>query len=91
MGDKPQTPGVHSLQLSQRSRLSVTGVTEVVGFDESTVVLHTAMGTLIVQGRDLQLRALDPQSSSLAIEGTVSALQYEEPRPAGGWFRRLLG
>ncbi len=81
----------HALTLHSRSKLTMTGVTEVVSFDEGVVVLHTGLGTLIVQGRDLQLKALSPDGGNVAIEGTVSALQYEEPRNSAGWFRRLLG
>lgn len=81
----------HSLTLHSRSRLTMTGVAEVVGFDENTVVLRTAMGTLMVQGRDLQLKALSPEGGNVVIEGTVSALHYEEPRSSAGWLRRLLG
>jgi sporulation protein YabP len=81
----------HSLTLHSRSRLSMTGVAEVAGFDENTVVLRTAMGLLTVQGQELRLKALTPEGGNVVIEGTVSALHYEEPRPAGGWLRRLLG
>ncbi len=81
----------HGLTLNGRSKLTMTGVTEVVSFDESAVVLHTSLGTLIVQGRELQLKALSPEGGGVAIEGTVTGLQYEEPRAPGGWLRRLLG
>ena len=91
MGDdlKPALP--HGLTLNQRSKLTMTGVAEVASFDELAVVLHTALGTLVVQGRDLQLKALSPEGGNVAIEGTISALVYEEPRKPGGWLRRLLG
>ena len=49
----------HSLRLTERKSLSVTGVTEVVRFDEDAVVLQTDMGTLTVQGEQLQLKELD--------------------------------
>ena len=81
----------HSLTLHSRNRLTVTGVTEVVSFDDTAVVLHTGLGALTVLGRELQLKALTPDGGNVTIEGTVSALQYEDPRPAGGWLRRLLG
>ena len=77
----------HELRLSQRRQLTMTGVTEVVSFDEETVVLRTEMGTLVVRGSQLQLKALSPEG--VAVEGTVSALIYEEPR-SGGW-RQLFG
>lgn len=80
----------HALTLTERSRLSMTGVTEVVSFDENTVVLHTALGTLTVQGSDLQLKTLSLDGGQVAVDGSVCALIYEDPRPEGGWLRRLL-
>ena len=81
----------HELTLKQRQKLTMTGVTEVVSFDDTAVVLETSLGTLVVQGRDLQLKTLSVDGGQVAVEGTVSALQYEEPRQGGGWLRRLLG
>ena len=79
----------HELSLKERRELTMTGVTEVVSFEEHAVVLHTALGTLIVQGRDLQLKTLSLEGGQVAVEGSISALIYEEPR-ASGW-RRWLG
>lgn len=91
MADKLLPALPHSLTLQQRSKLTMTGVAEVVSFDELAVVLRTEMGNLVVQGRDLRLKALSPDGGNVAIEGSVSALIYEEPRSPGGWLRRLLG
>ncbi len=79
----------HKLTLNSRSHLTVSGVTEVVSFDEDTVVLRTEMGTLVVQGRQLQLKTLSTEG--VAVEGTVSALIYEEPKEQKGGWRRLFG
>ena len=79
----------HELSLKERRELTMTGVTEVVSFEEQAVVLRTALGTLIVQGRDLQLKTLSLEGGQVAVEGSISALIYEEPR-ASGW-RRWLG
>ena len=79
----------HKLTLNERRELTMTGVTEVVSFEENAVVLRTALGTLVVQGKDLQLKTLSLEGGQVAVEGEVCALIYEEPRP-GGW-RRLFG
>lgn len=90
MGDeKGQLP--HKLTLNERSVLTMTGVTEVASFDEAAVILHTSLGTLVVQGRGLQLKQLSLDGGQVAVEGTISALSYEEPRQPGGWLRRLFG
>jgi sporulation protein YabP len=81
----------HRLVLNERSTLTMTGVTEVVSFDELAVVVKTALGTLVIQGKDLQLKQLSPDGGQVAVEGNVTALVYEEPRRSGGWIRRLLG
>ena len=81
----------HSLTLNERRKLSVTGVTEVVSFEDTAVVLKTGLGTLIVQGRQLQLKTLSVDGGQVAVEGTISALGYEEPRQSGGGMRRPFG
>ena len=48
----------HRLCLNERRQLTMTGVTEVVSFDDTAVVLQTSLGTLIVQGKELQLKTL---------------------------------
>ena len=80
----------HQLSLADRRKLTMTGVTEVVSFDDTAVVLETALGSLVVQGQGLQLKTLSVDGGQVAVEGHVSALLYEEPRQ-GGWLRRLLG
>lgn len=78
----------HKLQLSERKVLTMTGVTEVVSFDENSVVLQTSLGLLIVQGQQLSLKNLSLDGGQVAVEGSISALTYEEPRQSG--WRRLF-
>ena len=81
----------HKLTLEERGKLTMTGVTEVISFEEDVVVLRTSLGTLIVHGRELQLRTLSLDGGQVAVEGSISALVYEEPKAAGGILRRLFG
>lgn len=90
MGE-PQLQLPHKLTLNERNSLSMTGVTDVVSFDDSTVILRTALGTLVVQGRDLQLKTLSPDGGQVAVVGTVTALIYEEPRNTASLWQRLFG
>ncbi len=86
---KPALP--HKLTLNERRQLTVSGVTEVVSFDETAVIAHTELGTLVVQGKDLQLKTLLPEGGQVSVEGSISAVVYEEPRSAGTLWRRLWG
>ena len=80
----------HKLSLNERKNLTMTGVTEVVSFDDTAVILRTALGTLVVQGRDLQLKTLSLDGGQVAVDGNISALNYEESKPAGSLFGRLF-
>lgn len=80
----------HKLTLNERKALTMTGVTEVVSFDDTEVVLRTSLGTLFVQGSGLQLKTLSQDGGQVAVDGTVSSLIYEENKPAGGLLRRLF-
>lgn len=80
----------HKLTLDARKNLIVTGVNEVISFDEEAVLLRTPLGLLAVQGQQLQLKTLSVDGGQLAVEGTVCALSYEEPRQKGGWLSRLF-
>ena len=81
----------HKLTLNERKNLTMTGVTEVVSFDDGSVILKTGLGTLIVQGNNLQLKTLSLDGGQVAVDGHISSLIYEEPRDRGGVLQRLFG
>ena len=80
----------HSLTLNARKKLALTGATEVVSFDDTSVVVNTPLGMLVIQGRELQLKTLTEDGGNVTVEGLITSLAYEEPRPAGSWFSRLV-
>jgi len=87
--DELQMP--HKLTLSERSHLTLTGVTEVVSFDDTAVVLKTGLGTLVVQGSDLQLKTLSPEGGQVVVDGSITSLVYEQLRSDRGFWQRLFG
>ena len=80
----------HKLTLNERKSLSMIGVTEVVSFDDTAVVLRTDLGTLSVQGSNLQLKTLSLDGGQVVVDGTVTALIYEEPRSTQSILQRLF-
>ena len=81
----------HSCLMQDRSSVKLTGVREVVSFDDSQVVMDTDMGLLSVKGRELHLKQLSVDGGQVAVDGNVDALLYEENRKEGGFLARLLG
>lgn len=83
--DQLQLP--HKLTLQQREILNMIGVTEVVSFDDTAIVLKTNLGDLVVEGDGLVLKGLSLEGGQVSVSGHISSLVYEEPRSAGRLWR----
>jgi sporulation protein YabP len=80
----------HSLTLTDRKRLSLTGVEDVDCFNEQIVVVRTPLGTLSVAGAGLNISQLSLESGRVDIEGDVEALEYSGGKRGGGLLGRLF-
>lgn len=83
--DNLQLP--HKLTLNERKSLTMTGVTEVISFDDSTVVLTTVLGNLEIQGENLKLKTLSLDGGQVAVDGNIFSMVYDEPQSGGFWSR----
>ena len=66
----------HRLMMQNRSSLSITGIRDVVSFDENQVVLDTDMGLLTMKGKDLHVSRLTLEKGEVDVDGTVDSLVY---------------
>lgn len=84
----------HRLMMQNRSALSITGIRDVVSFDENQVVLDTDMGLLTMKGKDLHVSRLTLEKGEVDVDGTVDSLIYssnESYRKSGeSLFNRLF-
>lgn len=87
-----KTAQTHSLDLTERKRLSITGVEDVEAFDDTGVTLSTTGGLLTIRGSGLKLNRLNLDGGELLVEGKIDALDYAESGGKGrGLFGRILG
>ena len=80
----------HNLMLEERNKLVVSGVTDIGGYDEQTIVAQTEQGELTVRGEGLHIIRMSVEMGELQVEGNIISLQYSEIQPAGGFFSRLF-
>ena len=82
---------LHSVKLENRSTLVITGVRDVDGFDEHTVVLVTDYGTMTVQGNALHVSKLNIDDGQLNVSGEITSIQYSNAvQSKGGWMSRMF-
>ncbi|MBR4095833.1 MAG: YabP/YqfC family sporulation protein [Oscillospiraceae bacterium] len=70
---------VHNIILEGRRKLSVSGVTDVDKFDESTVLLYTSMGEMTIRGTDLHVNDISVESGEMNVEGEIQSIVYGDP------------
>ena len=68
----------HSVTIQDREKLSVTGVEDIENFDERETVLYTALGKLLIRGRDMKMERLSVDDGALVIHGQIDAVEYSE-------------
>ncbi|NLM43378.1 MAG: sporulation protein YabP [Clostridiales bacterium] len=83
----------HSITLEDREKLYITGVTDVDSFNDTTVIVGTQMGELIIKGEDLSISSLDIDNGNLMIKGLIYSMVYESKtayKSEKGFFKSLF-
>lgn len=83
----------HHLIMENRKRISVSGVEDVVNFDEEAIALDTIMGRLSICGKNLHINKLSIDTGEVVVEGEVNSCVYSVPQEnqkGGGLFRRMF-
>lgn len=70
----------HVVTLDKRENISVTGVLDVLSFDEETVVVETDMGVLVMSGFNLHVSKLNLDVGELEVDGEINSLNYEDDK-----------
>ena len=68
----------HRLTLENRENASISGITDVISFDEEQIICDTELGVIIIKGANLHVSNLNVDSGELDIYGEITAITYEE-------------
>lgn len=66
----------HKVVLNNRENGSLTGILDVISFDENSIVLDTDMGLLTIKGKDLHVSRLTLEKGEIDIEGRTDSFVY---------------
>ncbi|MBR6741936.1 MAG: sporulation protein YabP [Clostridia bacterium] len=70
----------HRLTLDSRGALEISGVCEVIAFDESCVSLDTVCGALDIDGTGLTVKDLSVENGKISISGKISGIWYTDKK-----------
>ncbi len=69
---------MQNLVLENREKLSISGVNDVLSFDDQIVILETGLGLLTVKGENLRINKLSIDSEEVIIEGEINNMSYSQ-------------
>ncbi len=80
----------HAITLENRQRAALTGVSDVLSFNEQEVILVTEGGDITLIGDGLHIARLNLDEGQLVVEGEIAGIEYSDApqqRRGGLWAR----
>lgn len=93
MQEQTRTTQGHRLVMNNRERVELTGVTEVISFDNKEILLETTEGMARFGGDGLHVKKLTLEKGEVILEGRIQEISYHESqkgKTAGGVLSRLF-
>jgi len=70
--------GIQNLVLENREKLSISGVLDVLSFDDQIVILETELGLLTIKGENIRINKLSIDTTEVVLEGEIISLSYTD-------------
>lgn len=74
--EEKKSAAIHKLMLERQKGGTITGIRDVISFDEKEILLHTEDGKLSIKGETLHVKHLDLEHGELSLEGRIDSLAY---------------
>ena len=71
---------IQNLILENRGKLSISGVLDVLSFDDQVVIVETELGLLTVKGENIRINKLSIDTSEVIVEGDIASLNYSDTK-----------
>ncbi len=71
-----QTEAYGDIKISDRKKVSLTGIKKLISFNPEEFLMETTLGVLVIKGYGLEVIKLDTTEGLLAIKGKVNSLTY---------------
>ena len=78
MEEQRQRIKAHKMMVDKRSNAMISGLDDVVSFDEKTVILETTLGLLTIKGEELKVNRLTVEQGEVELGGRMDSFVYTE-------------
>lgn len=79
--DREASKPEHGFVVRARAHVEIRGMTEVISFDENSVMLATTSGNMTIEGRELRVNILDVREGNVTVDGHIDSIYYPDEEP----------
>ena len=72
-----------TILVKNRESATLSGVEDVIAFDEKEIICRTTLGELVIEGSSLRISEFCAEKGDLSIFGRISLLSYEDKKEKG--------
>ena len=93
MSSSVNTNIIQNIILENREKITISGVLDVLSFDDQIVILETELGLLNIKGENLKINKLSIDTGDVIVEGDIINLGYSEKdieRKSGNIFGKIF-
>lgn len=76
--EEKQTNIMQNIILENRKKLTLTGIKDVLSFDDEIVVVESELGLLNIKGTDLRVNKISVETGDVIVDGTIRAIEYSD-------------
>lgn len=80
----------HHLSLKNRSELNMTGITEVISYNDDRINLKSEQGNLNITGQKLNIKKLNLDEAGISIEGYITEIKYDDKKNKKGFIKKIF-
>lgn len=89
--EKNITNGEHSLYMMGRKTMTLSGIKDVVSFEENCMKIISNMGNILIRGSNIKIGSFNTDTGDMQLEGRFTAVVYlDENGEKQSFIKRLL-
>lgn len=88
--DKNKIQTQQNLIMENRQKLNISGIEDVINFDDQTVCVNTNLGMITIKGYNLKMNKLNLDNTELMIDGEIVSIVYSENYSKSGFFHKIF-
>ena len=81
----------HKIIMVNRKNCSLSGILDVIAFDENEVILETEQGILMLKGQGIHIKRLTLEQGEVELEGKLDSYLYTDQKGLAAKGESLLG